>query len=299
MAVAKTVGFVLSACLVPGAGAVQKFTRPLTREIELGSARLALTFSESGVSIRPVGSRKTPWEVSWNTLVCYATGQLPKVAMEATAEEAAAAVELLRKGAPSKGPAPAPPASDKSPPAGTTTHDGPPGAPAKVGPLLARLESWFRSHRPRYLEGLLPGAGASDLEAMQAGLNHPLPADLRALLSWHNGQSGEFVGHLENNWDLMNTSQITAAKLELDGGDLAQTGWQKAWVPFLDDNNGDYMCVDASHPEGPVREFWQGKAKHPVVAPSLAAWIEQFVTGIEEGAYHEDPERGTFLRSRG
>jgi cell wall assembly regulator SMI1 len=278
---------------------VQKFTRPLTREIELGSARLALTFSDKGVSIRPVGSRKTPWELSWNTLVCYATGQFPKGGTEATAEEAAAAVEILRKGAPSKATPPAAPANEPSPPAAKATNDGPPGGSAKVGPLLERLDSWLRSHRPRFQQGLLHGATAGDLEAIEHGLNHPLPPDFKALLNWHNGQSGEFVGHLENNWDLMNTSQILATKSDLDSGDLAQTGWQTAWVPFLDDNNGDYVCVDTSHADGPVREYWQGKAKHPVVASSLAAWLEQFVKGVEEGAYHEDLERGTFVRSRG
>ena len=33
------------------------------------------------------------------------------------------------------------------------------------------------------------------------------------------------------------------------------------------------------------------------VAASLQAWVEQFVTGLEQGAYHEDPERGTFQRA--
>ena len=35
---------------------MQKFTRAITREIEVGGERLALTFTEQGMSVRPVGS---------------------------------------------------------------------------------------------------------------------------------------------------------------------------------------------------------------------------------------------------
>src|SRR5262249_7516964 len=163
--------------------------------------------------------------------------------------------------------------------------------------LLTRLEKWLASRRPRYREGLLPGASAAELDAFQSALGIPLPEALRALLSWHNGQSADFVGHLENNWDLMNLNQILQAKKDLDAGDRTQTGWQPTWIPFLDDDQGDYVCLDASQPEAPVREFWQGQTEPPVVAPSPAAWLEQFVTAVERGAYHEDPERGTFLRT--
>jgi cell wall assembly regulator SMI1 len=263
---------------------------------------LALTFSDQGVSVRSVGSRKTPWEMSWNSLLCHVTGQLPRSGTEPTAEDVAAALELLKKGAPSKPSNPAAPSTEPAttspPPAGPAAGSSPPSSAGQVGSVLARLEKWLAGHRPRYHEGLLPGASATELDAAQAALGRPLPLELRALLSWHNGQSGDFVGHLEHNWDLMNTSQITVAKQELDDSDRAQTGWEADWIPFLDDNNGDYVCVDTGQPGGPVREFWQGKRDHPVVAPSLAAWLEQYVSAVEQGAYHEDPERGTFIRSR-
>jgi hypothetical protein len=54
---------------------MMKFTRPITREIELGGERLAVTMGDQGVSFRPVGSRKPPREVAWATILCCATGQ--------------------------------------------------------------------------------------------------------------------------------------------------------------------------------------------------------------------------------
>jgi hypothetical protein len=84
---------------------MQKFTRPLTREVELGSNRLAFTFSEQGLAVRPVGSRRPPREISWGALLCHmvgAHGHAPST------EEVAAAVESLKKGEGAKSPEPVP-----------------------------------------------------------------------------------------------------------------------------------------------------------------------------------------------
>jgi cell wall assembly regulator SMI1 len=167
-----------------------------------------------------------------------------------------------------------------------------------VAELLGRLEKWLGQHRRLYLQALRPGASDAELDATQAALAVPLPDDPRALLRWHNGQERDFVGHFEGNWDLMSASEIATAKHALDAGEGAPDGWQKAWVPFLQDDGDDYVVLDTSQPGAPVREVWQGRKEHPAVAPSLAAWLGQFVAAVERGEYHEEPERGTFMRSR-
>lgn len=164
-----------------------------------------------------------------------------------------------------------------------------------ITPLLARLEKWLATHRPRYLKGLQPGAKKATLDALEKTLGLKLPDSLRSLLAWHNGQGEDFIGCLEESWILMSTDQIAAAKPDLDA-EAADTGWQTAWIPFLDDDNGNYGCLDTSQPEAAVREFWVGNADHPVVAAALAAWLEDFVTALERGDYREDPERGAMLR---
>jgi hypothetical protein len=70
-------------------------------------------------------------------------------------------------------------------------------------------------------------------------------------------------------------------------------GWQKPWIPFLDDDHGNYRCVDPIA----VRDCWDGVSEHKVVAPSLTAWVSTFLAALEKGEYSEDPERGTFVRS--
>jgi hypothetical protein len=44
---------------------MQKFTRELTREIEIAGQRLAVTLNEKGVSLRPVGSQRPPAALTW------------------------------------------------------------------------------------------------------------------------------------------------------------------------------------------------------------------------------------------
>jgi cell wall assembly regulator SMI1 len=293
---------------------MQKFTRALTREIEVGGERLAVTLSEEGISVRPVGARRPPHELSWAACVCAATGH-PATGPEPSSDEIAAAVKALKTGGAGKPAARAEspvPATQAEP---SQTHAAPSGeqhapplpqqgaerstpAPAGQGltALLGRIDRWLAKHRPHVYRALLPGASPADLDALQAVLGGKLPDELRAWLSWHNGQDADGVGAFVDSWYLMSARQIAEAKKELDAE--GHPGWQRAWVPFLDDDESDYLCLDAGQAGCPVRECWSGQPDHPTVAPSLQAWVEQFVTGLEQNAYHEDPERGTFLRAR-
>jgi cell wall assembly regulator SMI1 len=168
--------------------------------------------------------------------------------------------------------------------------------------LLERLERWLAVHRSRYLRGLFPGATAAELDALQAELGFPLPTGLRALLSWHNGQKEDLVGCFEESWNLMSAQAITEAKKELDSdttGAVEKSGWQRGWIPFVDDDGGDYLCLDTGEAGVPVRALYFGSTELPVVAPSLAPWLGDFVSAVERGEYVEDLERGVFLRRGG
>ena len=281
---------------------MQKFTRALTREIELGGERLAVTLSAEGLAVRPVGSRRPPSTMSWAAWLCACAGPA-EGAPEPTAEDVAQAVQRLKSGksarpqaaaattAPDAPAAPSAPAASNSAPA-ASAPDGrdKPSLPA----LLSRLENWLSKHRPRFVPALRPGASPAQFEALQSELGCPLPDELRTLLTWHNGQDEAVPGALEQNWVLLSTDQIAAAKKEMDA-DPAD-GWQPSWVPFLDDDAGNCLCLDTGRPGPPVIDCWLGRPQHDVVAPSLTAWMADFVAGLERGEYHEDPERGAFLR---
>jgi cell wall assembly regulator SMI1 len=158
--------------------------------------------------------------------------------------------------------------------------------------LLNRLQRWLAVHRPRYLAGLGAPASPAELAELAARLGRPVPAELQSLLRWHNGQGQPFIGAFEQSWLLMSCQNIAAARALLDP-DAPASGWHPAWTPFLDDDAGDFLCLDDA---GAVRAFWLGNKEHTVVAPSLTAWFDEFVAHVEAGHYEEDPERGSFLR---
>jgi cell wall assembly regulator SMI1 len=169
-------------------------------------------------------------------------------------------------------------------------------SPDELADLLARVDQWLASHRSRFVKALLPGATPTECAALQSDLGHALPEELRLWLAWHNGQSPDVIGAFESNWCLMSTRQIAEVKKELDA--KASANWHAAWVPFLDDDADNYVCIDARQPGFPVRECWRGKSEHAIIAPSLTAWVTDVLGAMERGEYVEDPERGTFYRKR-
>src|SRR5262249_4866957 len=125
---------------------MQKFTRALTREIELAGERLAVTLSEAGLSVRPVGSRRPPHEMSWAAALCVLAGK-PAAGAEPTPEEIAVAVKDLKTGAPK----PAKAAAEK------------PAEPAAAAPAPTPVPSAPHVTAPQAAPPVSPSAATSDL----------------------------------------------------------------------------------------------------------------------------------------
>lgn len=244
---------------------MQKFTRALTREIEVGGERLAITLDDAGLSVRPVGSRRPAHEMTWAAALCALAGR--PAGAEPAADEIRRAIETLRGGK----------ASEDS-----------------AADLLAGLDAWLKKNRKRYHKGLLPGADDKALAALEKALGKPLPPELATWLRWHNGQDEDMIGAFVESFNLMSADEIAAAYQERKG----EKGWDKAFVPILDDYQGDHVVLDVSKPELPVREVWRGRDDHPEVATSMRGWLAMLLADFEAGKYSEDPERGEFIRGK-
>jgi cell wall assembly regulator SMI1 len=269
---------------------MQKFTRALTREVEVGGERLAVTFDADGLSVRPVGSRREPHRLSWAAVACAAAGLPP--------DDVAAALAALRAGKPKDKPANASPAD--APPVApaamlSPAEKAPAAPPDRLADVLPRLDAWLARHRPTYHAALNPGATKEQLDGLQTALGLPLPEELRTWLGWHNGQKEGFHGAFVEAFYLLGTERIgSLAQAMREEGAVA--GWQKEWIPLLGSDEENLIVLDTAAPGRPLREVWQGNDAHDVTAKSLADWAENLLKDFEANRYVEDPERGELLR---
>jgi cell wall assembly regulator SMI1 len=164
--------------------------------------------------------------------------------------------------------------------------------PSGLKPLLDRLEKWLKRRRRRYYKGLLPGASDADLAKLEKALRRPVPPGLAEWLRWHNGQDEEVIGAFVESFRLMSADEIIEALKQ----HKRDKGWNTAWVPILQDDSDDLVVLDTSKDELPVREIWQGRDDVIEAGPSLEAWLTNLLDDFEAGRYHEDPERGDFIR---
>jgi cell wall assembly regulator SMI1 len=165
--------------------------------------------------------------------------------------------------------------------------------PSGLKPLLDRLEKWLKRRRRRYAKGLLPGAGDEDLARLAKALGRQVPAGLTEWLRWHNGQDEDVIGAFVESFRLMSVDEIVEALKQ----HASDKGWNAAWAPILQDDSDDLVVLDTSKDELPVRELWQGRDDVVEAGASLEAWLTTLLNDFEAGRYHEDLERGDYLRS--
>lgn len=269
---------------------MQKFTRALTREIEVGGERLAVTLTAEGISIRPVGSRKPPHKLSWDAILCVMNGHLPPQGI-ATREEVTEALIALRGGKASS-PGKARREAKEEPLTDAPAERLLDSAAPDLKTMLDALEGWLRQHRPRYLMGLFPPASDEELEALSQVLARPLPDELRLWLQWHNGEREEFIGAFYEAFHLMSAAQIAAAWQ--DRCSNQQLPWDPVWIPLLEDYQDNLLVLNPQQPGCAVLELWRGREEPVYAAGSLALWVEDLVREVERGGFVEDPERGEF-----
>jgi cell wall assembly regulator SMI1 len=287
---------------------VQKFTRALTREVEIDGERVAITLSAEGVSIRPVGSRKPPRTLTWKQVVDASAGHPPE--SHQPAEHAPAHHAPIQQGdtpavhssaghpPESHKPAQHPPAQHPPIQQSHAPAQHPPVQPLSGGHVpqletaLARIEKWFHEYRPEFLKGLRPGISPAELKTV-AGELPVVPPELTLWLGWHNGQSEDALGAIQESWQLLSAAEVVSTYQEC----LKEPGWRKGWIPFLADDQGDYVLLDTETVGHPVREVWRGKPGASIVANSLGAWATTFADDVTAGKYTEDSERGEFIRA--
>jgi cell wall assembly regulator SMI1 len=157
--------------------------------------------------------------------------------------------------------------------------------------LIRRADAWLQGNRPDYHGILRPGVGDAALDAYAARFGLELPMEFRQLYRWRDGQDLDVSKPLVHNHMFMPLEESASSKALLDGMigfDFDNPNWwRRGWAPFSVSYNGDHYCVDldaeAGGAAGRVISFWHDEARRRVMAPSLASWLDQLVTTMEEG----------------
>ncbi len=167
---------------------------------------------------------------------------------------------------------------------------------ARTRDALARIRRWMTTHgAPLLAENLAPGATAERLASAEEEFGVALPADLRALWSVHDGSLQELNGFV-NGFNLLSTSwaagQQESVLMSIDFARESPDNWPESggtmdelasehWLPFagLDSDSlvvhGESGRVfDCPHDDTPR-----------LVAPSLAAWLEEYASRLEADDY--------------
>ncbi|MFD4406354.1 SMI1/KNR4 family protein [Nocardia sp. NPDC058499] len=162
-------------------------------------------------------------------------------------------------------------------------------------PLLTRLDRWLAVNRPAYYAGLAPGASTADIDELARAAGGEVPPPLRELLTWRNGQSGDYDGCLESLWFLMSAREIADTMEDMvwvkETEGFEELWWGPGWVPFLGNIYGDHLCIDLQGAfdgkPGQLIEIPSKSESRDIRYPSLEAWLETFVIALETGMFEE------------
>ena len=177
-----------------------------------------------------------------------------------------------------------------------------------INDSLAKLQDWMKNNAPGVTFRPPANPAALDNFAVKSGLT--LPDDLRHLLVVADGETRKSAGSI-GNWRIMSTNEIQAAwglltQLEAKGAfsDLAPepspylraTWWHSGWIPVVSSDTGDYFCIDTDPPEpersGQVLLYLQEQPARPLVAGSLAEWLDRITHDLSTGVYAYDEVDG-------
>jgi molybdopterin molybdotransferase len=185
-----------------------------------------------------------------------------------------------------------------------------------VSDSLERIRNWLKANAPHVVSYFKPGATDVQIVALEASMGISLPADLRELLSIHNGGAESGILPSSDGFDMMGFSPLNVEEIEynynmlkklVNDGEFdgrtsdAEEGirndwWNASWIPFAGNGGGDYQCIDLNPTdEGTVGQIigaWHDDSERQLIATSLKDYLCKLADSLESGEYQYDEEYG-------
>lgn len=157
-----------------------------------------------------------------------------------------------------------------------------------VSRAWSAVEEQLQSIAPAALQGLAGPANAEDLAVLERKLGVDVPAQLVAWLSLHDGCSD--AGPLP--WQVLSIVKIAEAHRSLRDERGSAGSFEVSWVPFASRGVGSFLCLDGE--SGELRQVGGSSGEHPVLATSLASWLEEVAEGLAQRRLVVTTEGGRF-----
>lgn len=174
-----------------------------------------------------------------------------------------------------------------------------------------RIEAWLRANDPLGKLALPSGASLDEIVRAEAALGMKLPPGLRASYTLHNGSNRVWIFeqgyllpltaegirakafrsyNLVSIWEGMGqiAEMMKEERSEPDG--LVKTDWwNRSWIPFIDNECGDHLCIDLDPPSGghvgQVIDWWHERGATKVLARGFAEFLAEHANALEAGMY--------------
>ena len=153
-----------------------------------------------------------------------------------------------------------------------------------------------KAHTP-FTTYLNDGATSNQIDSAERAVRCEFPADLRQLLSLHNGSMNY---HVLPGWELFSAERIADEWKIWE--DLYRAQFKPEnyncvrWIPFCGDGGGNHLCVDMEPAEGGISgqviTMWHNDARRELIANSLTEFIEIIAGDFERGVLTWDEECG-------
>jgi cell wall assembly regulator SMI1 len=147
--------------------------------------------------------------------------------------------------------------------------------------FLNKLDDHIRTKRSSYYACLQPGLTIEEISTLEQEFGIQLPADIKSLYQWKNGQQEDCYEAFVNNsmfLPLKNALESGRELTDMIGSDFElENWWNTAWIPLFDNGGGDHICYDTAGVftgiKGQLIEFWHADNDRDTIAPDLTTFI--------------------------
>lgn len=183
-------------------------------------------------------------------------------------------------------------------------------ATSVVTTAWARINAWLQANDQMGKLRLPPGVPSKEIAEAESILGLQFPPDVRASYELHNGRYGLWIfeeGFLlpltrdpacpptfQGN-NVIDIWRLSLPNAEYDGersqpqGPIKTDWWNKRWIPIIDNECGDDVCLDLDPPLGgtlgQVIDWGHEYGAIRVIAKSFAEYLSNHADALESGKY--------------